>query len=166
MKRILILVILAIVFTINANGQNLVFLGEHSFPCTETYTLQSNSEYDWIDDLKIVFAKDGNKGLLVVSSKIVPNVRILGKLIIYLNDGTVITCIDKGMNDNVDGVATSAYYLTNEEIAKMKNSNIHTIRYQMKRTNLSVGTLYDGNYSASNKGSSETDFTTVLSAFF
>jgi hypothetical protein len=166
MKRILILVILAIVFTINANGQNLVFLGEHSFPCTETYTLQSNSDFARIDDLKIVFAKDGNKGLLVVSSKIVPNVRILGKLIIYLNDGNVITCIDKGMNDNVDGIATSAYYLTNEEIAKMKKSNIHTIRYELKSTSLNVGTLFDGNYSASNKGSSATDFTTVMSAFF
>lgn len=166
MKRILILVILAITFTIDTNGQNLVFIGENSFPSTETFTLPSNSDSDFINDLNLVFAKDGEKGLLVVSSKLVSTVRISGKLIIYLNDGTVITCIDKGINDNVDDIATSVYYLTNEELAKMKKSNINTVRYEIKCAECLSNPIYEGNYSASNKGSSETDFTTVISDFF
>lgn len=166
MKGILIFVILAITFTINTNGQNLVFIGENSFPSTETFTLPSNSDRHFINDLNLVFAKDGEKGLLVVSSKLVSTVRISGKLIIYLNDGTVITCIDKGINDNVDDIATSAYYLTNEELAKMKNSNINTVRYEIKCAECLSNPIYEGNYSASNKGSSETDFTAVVSEFF
>jgi len=166
MKRILILVILAISYTIDTNGQNLVFIGEKSFPSTETFTLQSNSDSERINDLKLVLAKDGTKKLLVVSSKLVRTVRISGKLIIYLNDGTVITCIDEGINDNVDDIATSAYYLTNDELAKMKKSNINTVRYEIKCAECFTNPLYEGNYSASNKGSSETDFTTVISEFF
>src|SRR5690606_8100897 len=166
MKRILILVILAITFTIDTNGQNLVFIGENSFPSTETFTLPSNSDSDFINDLNLVFAKDGEKGLFVVSSKLVSTVRISGKLIIYLNDGTVITCIDKGINDNVDDIATSAYNLTNDELAKMKKSNINTVRYEIKCAECLTNPIYEGNYSASNKGSSEIDFTTVISEFF
>ena len=166
MKRILILVILAITFTIDTNGQNLVFIGENSFPSTETFTLPSNSDSEFINDLNLVFAKDGEKGLFVVSSKLVSTVRISGKLIIYLNDGTVITCIDKGINDNVDDIATSAYNLTNEELAKMKKSNINTVRYEIKCAECLTNPIYEGNYSASNKGSSEIDFTTVISEFF
>lgn len=166
MKRILILVILAITFTIDTNGQNLVFIGENSFPSTETFTLPSNSDNYFINDLNLVFAKDGEKGLFVVSSKLVSTVRISGKLIIYLNDGTVITCIDKGINDNVDDIATSAYNLTNEELEKMKKSNINTVRYEIKCAECFTNPIYEGNYSASNKGSSEIDFTTVISEFF
>jgi len=166
MKGILILVILSINLTIDTHGQNLVFIGEKSFQCTETYILLSNSEKDRIDDLKLVFAKDGEKGLLVVSSRLVSNVRISGKLVVYLNDGTVISLIDKGINDNVDARATSAYYLTNEELAKMKKSNIHTVRYEIKCAECLSNIMYEGIYSASNKGSTKTDFTIVISAFF
>ncbi len=71
MKRILILVILAITYTLETNGQNLVFIGENSYPSTETFTLQSNSDKERISDLNLIFAKDGTKKLLVVSSKLI-----------------------------------------------------------------------------------------------
>lgn len=166
MKKILIIVIIAITYTIETNGQNLVFIGENSFPSTEIFTLKSNSDSNFINDLNLVFAKDGTKKLLVASSKLVSTVRISGKLIIYLNDGTVITCIDKGIKDNVDDIASSAYYLTNEELAKMKKSNINTIRYEIKCAECLSNPIYEGNYSASNKGRSETDFTTIIREFF
>jgi hypothetical protein len=166
MKRILILVILAITFSLKTNGQNLVFIGENSYPSTETFILQSNSDSDYINDLKLVFAKDGAKGLLVVSSKLVSTVRISEKLIIYLDDGTVITCIDKGIKDNVDDIATSAYHLTNEELNKMKKSNINTIRYIIKCAECYTNRLFEGNYSASNKGNSKTDFPSVITEFY
>ncbi|TPV35379.1 hypothetical protein FJ651_00205 [Paucihalobacter ruber] len=166
MNKILLSLILTMNLIANTNGQNLVFIGENSFPSTETFTLQSNSDNDYINDLNIVFAKDGEKRLLVVSSKLVSTVRISGKLIIYLNDGTVITCIDKGINDNVDDIATSAYYLTNEELVKLKESNINTIRYQIKCAECLSNRIYEGNYSASNKESSKTDFTKIVAEFY
>lgn len=166
MKRILILVILAIGYVIEINGQNLVFVGENSYSSTETFTLKSNSDRDYITDLKLVFAKDGTKCLLVVSSKLVRTVRISGKLVIYLDDGTVIACIDRGIKDNVNDIASSAYSLTNEELSKLKNSNINTIRYQIECAECLSNPLYEGNYSASNIGSSKTNFPTVISEFY
>ncbi len=166
MKRILILVILAITYTLETNGQNLVFIGENSYPSTETFTLQSNSDKERISDLNLIFAKDGTKKLLVVSSKLVSTVRISGKLIIYLDDGTVITCIDRGVKDNVDDIASSAYYLTNEELAKMKKSNINTIRYIIQCAECLANPLFEGNYSASNIGNSKTDFTEIITEFY
>ncbi|TVQ43745.1 MAG: hypothetical protein EA362_10980 [Saprospirales bacterium] len=153
-------------FTFESNGQNFFFIGENSYPCTETFTLQSNSNKDYIKDINIVFAKDGGKAVLGVSSDLVPSVRISGKLIIYLDDGSVITCNDQGIMDNVDGVALSAYYLTKDDLAKMENSNINTIRYTLKWVLFGGNPLYDGNHSASNKGGTKTDFPTVIADFY
>ena len=166
MKQILIIGILAISFTLKTNGQNLVFIGENSYNCTDTFTLQSNSEDSYSNDLNIVFAKDGEKGLLVVSSKLVSSVRISGKLIIYLDDGNVITCVDRGIKDNVDDIATTGYHLTDSELNKLKKSNIHTIRYTIKCSECLSNPLYEGNHSASNKGSLKTDFPKVVADFY
>jgi hypothetical protein len=166
MRKVIFIITLALSYAVNVNGQNLVFIGENSYQSTETFTLQSNSDDDYITDLNLLFAKDGEKGLLVVSSKLVSTVRISGKLIIYLDDGTVITCIDSSIKDNVDDIATSAYYLTNEELNKLKKSNINTIRYIIKCAECYVNPIYEGNYSASNKGSSKTDFTKVVTEFY
>lgn len=81
----------------------------------------------------LVFAKDGTNGLIVVSSKLTNVVKIGGKLIIYLDDGTVISCIDIGINDNVDDIAISAYYLTKEELTKIKTRNINTISLSIQK---------------------------------
>jgi hypothetical protein len=93
-------------------------------------------------------------------------VKISGKLIIYLDDGTVISCIDRGINDNVDDIAISAYTLTTAELNKMKQSNINTIRYQIECPICGLINLWEGIYSASNKENSKTDFTRVISEFY
>ncbi|MEO1187178.1 MAG: hypothetical protein AAFX46_22020 [Cyanobacteria bacterium J06636_27] len=166
MKKVLLLLFIAMTYALKTNGQNLVFLGEKSYPSTEKFILQSNSDSDYSNDLNLVFAKDGEKILIVVSSKLVSSVRISGKLIIYLDDGTVISCIDRGNKDNVDDIASTAYYLTNEELSKMKNSNINTIRYTIKCAECLSNPLYEGNYSASNKGSIKTDYPTIISEYY
>jgi hypothetical protein len=102
---------------------------------------------------------------MIVSSKLVSTVRISGKLIIYLDDGNVITCIYRGIKDNVDDIASSAYHLTTEESIKIKNSNINTIRYIIKCAECLYNPIYEGNYSASNKGNSKTDFTKIVAKF-
>jgi len=165
MKKILILLSVNLFFTPIANGQNFFFIGEKSYPCTETFSLQSNSDVSYINDLKVLFAKDGKKGLCIVSTKTASTVRISEKLIIYLDDGTVISCIDRGISDNVDDIASSAYQLTSEELGKMKNSNINTVRYVVKCADCFESPM-EGNYSASNKGSSRTDFPALITAFF
>ena len=163
MKKTLILLFATLVFTQIANGQNFFFIGENSYPSTETFTLQSNSD---INDLDVLFAKDGEKALIIVSSKLVSTVRITGKLIIYLNDGTVVSSNKEVISDNVDDIASTVYELTDEDLSKLKNSNINTIRYQIECAECLMNPLYEGNHSASNKGSSITNFPAVITEFF
>ena len=166
MKRITITLILGMALAVQVNAQNFTFIGENSYPSTERFELVSNSDKEDIGNLNLVFAKDEISPLIIVSSKLTDVVKIANKLIIYLDDGTVISCADRGINDNVDDVATSAYRLTASEISKMKGSNINTIRFEIVCPICGVFNLWEGVYSASNKGSSKTDFTKVVQRFF
>lgn len=153
-------------FAVNMNAQNFTFIGENSYPSTERFKLQSNSDKEEISDLNVVLAKEGETSLVIVSSKLTDVVKIANKLIIYLDDGTVISCSDRGINDNVDDVAISAYRLTSSEIGKMKVSNINTIRFEIVCPICGPFNLREGVYSASNKGAAKTDFTKVVERFF
>lgn len=163
MKRILTIVIATLFITMSAKGQNFFFIGENSYPSTETFTLQSNSD---INDLDVLFAKGEEKALIIVSSKLVSTVRITGKLIIYLDNGTVVSSNEKVISDNVDDIASTVYELTEEDLSKLKNSNINTIRYVIKSTNILAHPTSVGNHSASNKGDSKIDFPTLVTDFF
>ena len=130
MPKIPLFLIALIFTTLTIKGQNLFFIGENSYPSTETITLRSNSEDG--DDLDILLAKDGKKGLFAVDTRSYTGVKFGSNIIIYLDDGTVITCIDRGKSDHVDDRAKAVYNLTSDELNKMKNSNIHTVRYTLK----------------------------------
>ena len=69
MKRNLIILIATVFITLTVKGQNLFFIDEQSFPCTETITLQSNSDEWYLDNLKVLFAKDGKKALFCSECK-------------------------------------------------------------------------------------------------
>ena len=166
MKRLVFILTLVLAFSAKMNAQNFTFIGENSYPSTERFELQSNSDKEEISNLNLVFAKDGISPIIIVSSKLTDVVKIANKLIIYLDDGTVISCTDRGINDNVDDIATSAYRLTPSEISKMKKSNINTVRYEIVCPICGVFNIWEGVYSASNKESSKTDFTEVVEQFF
>ena len=166
MKKTAITLILGLALAVQVKAQNFTFIGENSYPSTERFELVSNSDKEDIGNLNLVFAKDGISPLIIVSSKLTDVVKIANKLIIYLDDGTVISCADRGINDNVDDVATSAYRLTSSEISKMKGSNINTVRYEIFCPVCGVFNSWEGVYSASNKGSSKTDFTKVVQRFY
>lgn len=163
MKKTLTILTAILFITITAKGQNLFFFGENSYPCTKKIPLQSNSNSS---ELNVLFAKDGTTPLIVVKISTMFEVFFSGKLIIYLDDGSVITCTDRGKRDYVDYVAMAIYNLTNEQLSKMKNSNINTVRYELKPGpgNPDIGT---GNFSASNKGrSTKTNFPALITEFF
>ena len=165
MKKALLILTATMIFTLTVKGQKLFFFGENSYPCTETFTLQSNSGSN---NLKVRFAKDVETALIGVSikkSKI--ELVMTGNVIIYLDDGTVITCEDKGRHDYVDNTAYAVYYLTNEQLEKMKNSNINTVRYALKSSDGYSYSPEAGSFSASNKERSvNTDFPALVTDFF
>ena len=157
MKRNLFLLIAWVFTTLQANAQNLFFIGENSYPCTESFDLKSNLEDG--EDLNVLFAKDEATPIIAVttqSSK--QGTKISGKLIIYLDDGKIITCIDRGESYYVDDTAKAVYSLSNDQVNKMKNSNINTVRYT-----LNIYGIKEVNRSASNKGISTKD---LINKFF
>lgn len=162
MKKILIILTVTLFISQTAKGQNLFFIGENSYPCTVAFKLESDSDEYYINDLNVLFAKDENKALIAVSTE-TTDVLIRGKLIIYLDDGTVISLIDKGIFDYVNKVASAVYYLANEELGKMKNSNIFSIRYSLENEYGYAG-AFGGNFSASNR--SKIDFPALILDFF
>ena len=161
MKKNLFILTATLFITLAAKGQNLFFIGENSYACTETITLQSNTDKYYINDLNVLFAKQGTLGLIVVSAKTI-DVLFRGKIIIYLDDGTVITCNDSQISDYVDKIASAIYYFKIEDLSKMKNSNINTVRYTLEDEYGNVG-AFGGNFSASNRG---TPTKTIITEFF
>lgn len=161
MKKFLIVSTTILFMALAATGQNLFFIGENSFPCTETITLQSNTDNE--SDLIILLAKDGKTplfGVIAVSSL---GSKFSDKLIIYFDDGTVITCTQKTATDLVDNLAKAAFTLTSDQMEKLKNSNIHTVRYTLEL--VSDGGLLRAEKirTASNKG---TQTKTLIADFF
>lgn len=166
MKHYIITTLLLLTLSQFAIGQNTFFIGQKTYPCTEKFTLKSNKEFGG-HDLDVLIAKNGESGMIVLSTELMGGgVRIKGNVLIYLEDGTVLTCIDRGKFDYVDDIATTIYYLTKDEILKMKNSNINSIRFSLKCFECSISTE-EGNFSASNKetgyGYSKTEKTDVPS---
>lgn len=102
-------------------------LGRTAIQVQNGFELVSNSDKEDIGNLNLVFAKDGISPIIIVSSKITDAVKIASNLIIYLDDGTVISCTDRGINENADDVAIAVYRLTFSEISKM-NGSINTVR--------------------------------------
>jgi TonB family protein len=144
MKNILILFVSTLLISMISNGQNLFFIDEISYPSTNIITLTSNTEGG--KDLDIIFAKDGNKGVVGLSTKTTFAYETFrDKLIIYLYDGSVISCADFVASENVDWRAKAAYYLTSDDLNKLKKSDIHTVRY-------SLNGLSEIKHSASNQG--------------
>ncbi len=143
MKKTLIIIIASLFLNLTAKGQNLFLIGEKSYPCTNAITLVSNSNDHY--DLDVFLGKDGKSGVFAISRRSIMREMIVGKLIIYLEDGNVITCNESEVTENVDENAKALYILMADQLVKLKASNIHTVKY--------TTTYYGGqNFSASNKG--------------
>jgi hypothetical protein len=154
MKKTLIITFVSLIGNLTATGQNLFLIGEKSYPCTNAITLKTNSDDG--DDLNVFVAKNGKSGLFGVSTKIRIPEDFTGKLIIYLDDGNVVTCNASVATERVDDDAKALYNLTDDQLNKLKASNIHTAKYTLTW-------LEDKNFSASNKGIQTKD---LISEFF
>lgn len=154
MLKFLTVVISLLFANLTTKGQNLFLIDEKSYPCTNAIVLKSNSEGG--EDLQVFIAKDGKAGLFAVSTISRIRQEFAGKLIIYLEDGTVLTCNDIDASEEVDDRAIALYSLTDEQLNKLKSSNIHTVKYTL--------VFFDEvKYSASNHGIKTN---TLISEFF
>lgn len=156
MKKAIIIFVVVMLLGQYIKGQNSFFIGQKSYPCTDNIHLKSNSNNERNGhDLDVVIAKNGEAGMIVLSTEVLggsitSGVRIKGNALIYLADGSAITCYDKGIYDFVDNIATTVYYLTKEETSKLKKNNIVSIRFSIKCVEC-ISSSEEGNFSASNK---------------
>ena len=149
---------LIIIFLVALNplvkGQNLFIIGDKSYPCTNAIRLISNSDND--NDLEVFICKNGKSGLVGISKKSPIREDFTGKLNIYLVDGSVLICTEKVAAENIDDDVKALYILTEDQLGKLKVSNIHTVKY-------SVTWRSELTYSASNKG---IETHVIINAFF
>ncbi len=94
--------------------------------------------------LEVSVAMKGSNGLLWLSIEVpFESEQIAGTVHLFLEDGSVVKCFDKGIRDHVDSRAISLYSLTDKEIEVLRNQRIDTIRF----------TVGGSNYTAENNGS-------------
>lgn len=132
MKARLIITIISLFFYLNTNAQNYIYKGSKQYEATNTWVFSLNAYYWANSNPEITIAKNENGGYLMLSIVVPFSFDIIkGNLTIILDDGTMIKCIDKGIRDYVDETSTNLYFLTSQEIEKMKNSRISKIRFNI-----------------------------------
>ena len=115
------------------------------------YALEANSVD--ANDLDVLFARDGDIGLFAVCYESMFGAIFSDEIIVYLQDGTVVKCNNRGSYDYVDNRAKAVYFLTGDQLDKVQNSNIHTVRYTLEVEPDDDNSLdMEWNRSASNQG--------------
>ncbi len=129
-------------------SQNVFFIGSKSYPCTMSMRFQVGDNYS-NQAINCIVAKNGNNGFFVISKETAGSI-IKGNATLYLDDGSVITLIDRGKRDYVDNTSTTIYNLTSTEIEKLKNSTINTVRFTIKCFQSGCYSFEDGNFTGKN----------------
>ena len=130
MRKLFTITIAGFLFSLTVNAQTLFIIGERSYPCTDVMTFKSEAEDG--DDLDVVLAKEGEFGYLGVSkSTSKKSGMFIGKLMLHLEGGNVITCYKAELSEEMDDRAKALYPLTMDQLSKLKNNTIYTIKYIM-----------------------------------
>lgn len=131
-------------------GQGNVFIGEKRYDATNSISFLGNGGFA---DLTIQLAKknDGS-GLILLSKETHTKHEYVGGTIwIYLDDGRILKCFDKGTRDYANQKSTTIYYLTKQEVDILKEINIKSIRYSTKCSGGVITGSCDENYISENK---------------
>ncbi|GEM53670.1 hypothetical protein EB1_34600 [Empedobacter brevis NBRC 14943 = ATCC 43319] len=112
-------------------SQNYIYKGQERYLATPSWTYSVNNEFRSYIDLQV--AKKNHGGYLMISyyeSNFYgfPNFDIY----LYLEDGSVIKCLNRNINDYVDKKIFKMFQLTSTEIDKLKISRIKTVRFGNK----------------------------------
>ncbi|WP_324720377.1 hypothetical protein [Salinimicrobium sp. HB62] len=142
-KNICIIIVISLCYVLNTSAQKRFFINENSYPASQSFSLQNPETFSSKPEIDVMFVKKADQYMLVLSkSAPMGQSRLKGDILLYLDDGSVIKCVDRGINDYVNETSTSMYYLSDSGIEKLRNSNLHTLRYSTT----------GGDYTAVNKG--------------
>lgn len=148
MKRKLIYIII-ILFSLNCVSQNIIYKGNKKFSATEQWEFECSFEAG-IGNLDVQIARNENGGYLKLGVYSNDNWNYIGgNVSVFLEDGTIITCTDKKIRDEVDGKSIALYSFTNSEMEKLQELDILKIRFIIKAKPGVYGSNA-GNYTAKN----------------
>ncbi len=134
-----ILIIFLVFHNTFISAQNFITKGTQKFPATKPWRFNCDAcEADVFNSNKgylvLQVAKNiNNTGYLLLStfSFSAAFESIKGIVYLYLDDGTIITCPDKGIRDHVDNTIKGLYVLSSKDLSLLKESNITKVRFSI-----------------------------------
>ncbi len=121
--------------TIFGFSQNTIYIGTKSYSATKWWNFLNAGVYEsWLPNstLSVCFAKSASGGILIFSAEtLYSDFNIGGKILIYMNDGSVISLSNRINKDHADGHSTVIYSLNSTQITNLKTNDILQIRYSI-----------------------------------
>jgi len=110
-------------------AQSTVYIGTKKYIATDDWDFTVNGYWSQ-GPAHVKIAKNAGAGFLFISLASFDG-NLKGNIIIYLENGTAIKCLDRGIRDNVDNTTISVFNLTPSEMQMLKNSDISSIRFSL-----------------------------------
>ena len=156
-RNFTLLLVILMSFSVKAQGiwGNSLIVGDKVYPATEPVKFYSKSLGRHFD---VSVAKlPGKRGYLVMSIDLLDDfiddpLVFENDVILFLDDGSAIKCIDRKTESVVDKRVTSIYNLTASEIKKLAEHDIIMINFRLGYRYSNDGmSSYSGNYTAKNQ---------------
>ncbi len=131
MKKLLIIIAIAIFafITPKAYSQNYITIGSTNYLSTPVWEFSTPNRSESF--VSIGKTPNGSGLIMVKQTNTCSDQYIKGNIIIYLEDLSVIKCIDKGIQNNINSASVSVYYLSKQEIQLLMKSNIKSISFSL-----------------------------------
>jgi len=149
MKKLILISILTLSthLTVFAQTKNYIYHGAQKYESTQTWKFDINGTA-WDSYLEVTIGKDGGKGIIMLQTGVTPDSYIGGPIYLFLSDGSKITCTDKNIKDNVDNKSVVIYKVTAEEVIRLKENYITSIRFTIQPSSHGG---FNGNKTVDNK---------------
>ncbi|GAB3194110.1 hypothetical protein ABID22_000328 [Pontibacter aydingkolensis] len=132
MKKSVSTILLMLILCTIGSAQNFIYKGNNQYQATNSWSFELNGHY-WTGDPEFTIAKQPNGGYLMISIDVPFKSNYIGGTVtVFLSDGTIITCTDKGIKDHVNNKSIALYSFTKAEIERLKSNRITRIRFSIK----------------------------------
>ncbi len=114
-------------------SQSYIYMNDRQYEATSSWEFQLNASHI-SGNPRIAVVKNSNRGYLLISIGVpFQSNYIGGNVTLFLNDGSTITCFDRGIRDHVNDRSKALYYFTSSEIERLKEHRITRIRFSIVR---------------------------------
>ena len=153
MKKLILILLLVIITSQMYSQNNHVYIKDKKYPSTKTWDLNVDNEDQFIkfNSINVTIAKKiNNSGYLILSANTDGyECFVSGIITIFLENGSLIKC-KYIFRNKLNGEISSYYDLTPQNIIKLKESTIESIRFTIFAIGI-MGAEKEGGYQVYNK---------------